>query len=262
MKNLFNYCLLAVAMFLTSCAGCNRVQPNYEGVLMTNYGRQGKSDFVKVTGTQGILGPGSELYQVPMFEQSADPEKVTLTAKDAGKFTVDPSYTYQAIANTGVDIIFNYKHVGIDDVFLDNVEKTVLNRIVVNTYREQARNYTTDSLMNNLNSFEAAVEKNLQREFEQKFFKLNQLTSGLTPPASMSDAIERRNAAIQETETVKNDVQTAKMRQEKAKIDAETGRIQTSGLTKEVLQQQWIEAIRNSKNRIIITDGRSPIIIQ
>lgn len=48
---------------------------------------------------------------------------------------------------------------------------------------------------------------------------------------------------------------------EKAKIDAETNRMKSSGLTKEVLQQQWIEAIRNSQNKVIITDGRTPIIL-
>jgi hypothetical protein len=35
---------------------------------------------------------------------------------------------------------------------------------------------------------------------------------------------------------------------EKAKIDAETNRMKSSGLTKEVLQQQYIiEAIRNTR---------------
>ena len=48
---------------------------------------------------------------------------------------------------------------------------------------------------------------------------------------------------------------------EKARIDAETNRVQSTGLTKEVLQQQWIEAIRNTSNKVIITDGKTPIII-
>ena len=41
---------------------------------------------------------------------------------------------------------------------LNNVEASILNRIVVNAFREEARNYTTDSLMNNLNKFEAQVQ--------------------------------------------------------------------------------------------------------
>ena len=97
---------------------------------------------------------------------------------------------------------------------------------------------------------------------KKKGFTLNTLTSGLTPPRSMADAIENRNNAIQKANQVKNELETSKMYLEKAKIDAETNRMKSSGLTKEVLTQQYIEALRNSKNRVIITDGKTPLILQ
>jgi hypothetical protein len=239
----------------------NRPEPNYEGVLMTNYGRNGIESFEVVTGAQGPLFFGSQLYEVPMFEQKSDVDAVKITAKDAGKFTVDPSYTYQVTRTKGPNIILNYKHLGTGEGFLDNVESNVLNKLVTDAYREEARNYTTDSLMNNLNTFEKQVEDNLRAKFTSKFFTLNTLTSGLTPPKSMGDAIEARNNAIQKANEVKNQLETSKMLLEKARIDAETNRVQSAGLTKEVLQQQYIEAIRNSRNRIIITDGKTPVIL-
>jgi regulator of protease activity HflC (stomatin/prohibitin superfamily) len=253
------FLILSIA-FLSSC---NPVQPNYEGVLMQNYGRNGKADFTAVTGSQGMLGPGTELYQVPMFEQKADPSEVLVTAKDAGVFTVDPTYTYQAVRGKGVDIIFNFKHVGVSDRdgMMDNIEGSILNSIVVNAYREEARNYKTDSLMTNLNAFENAVELRLKKEFELKFFSITQLTSGLKPPASMAQAIERRNNAIQQAEQVKNELEVSRMQLEKAKIEAEANRVKAGGLEPRVLQEQWIEAIRNTQNKVIITDGRTPIIL-
>ncbi|MET0298613.1 MAG: SPFH domain-containing protein [Flavitalea sp.] len=262
MKKLTHSILLVAIMSVTACT-CNRVTPNYEGVLMTGYGRNGKEDFKAVTGSQGILGPGSELYQVPMFEQKSDPSEVVITAKDAGVFSVDPSLTYQAIRGKGVDIIFHYKHVGIDDVnmIMDNIEAGVLNALVVNAYREEARNFTTDSIMNNLNSFETAVETRLKKEFELKFFTLNALTSGLKPPPSMTEAIERRNNAKQQAEQVRNELQVAEMNLQKARIDAEANRVRAAGLDSKVLQEQWIEAIRNTQNKVIITDGRTPVIL-
>ncbi|MGV4614587.1 SPFH domain-containing protein, partial [Ornithobacterium rhinotracheale] len=132
---------------------CSRVEPNYEGVLMENYGRNGKEDFHTVVGRQWVIFPGTSLYQVPMFETSGDPQQVTINAKDAGVFQVDPSYQYQAIRGKGIDIVFNYKHLGITEpeVMMNNVEEAILNKLVINAYREEARNYTTDSLMNNLN---------------------------------------------------------------------------------------------------------------
>ena len=257
MKKLFSLLVLAIIV-----ASCNRPEPNYEGVLMTDYGRNGIESFKVVTGAQGILGPGSELYQVPMFEQKSDVDAVNLTAKDAGKFTVDPTYTYQVTRTKGPNIVLNYKHLGTGDGFLDNVEANVLNKLTVDAYREKARNYTTDSLMNNLSSFENEVEAALKVKFEGKFFTLNTLTSNLTPPASMAKAIEDRNNAIQKANQVKNQLETSKMLREKAKIDAETNRINSAGLTKEVLQEKWIDAIKTSKNRIIITDGKTPVIVQ
>lgn len=248
---------------IASLIGCNRPEPNYEGVLMTEYGRNGINSFKIVTGAQGILGPGSELYQVPMWEQAGDPDVVEITAKDAGVFTVDPSYTYTPIRGKGAEIVFNYKNYRIQDpeTFFDNVEANVLNKRVTDAYREEARNYTTDSLMNNLGKFELSVQSRLKEEFKTKFFDLTTLTSGLKPPASMLKAVEDRNKAIQEANRVKNELETSRMLLEKAKIDAETNKVQSVGLTKEILMQQYIEMLGKTSNKVIITDGRTPVIL-
>ncbi|MCG9792927.1 SPFH domain-containing protein [Flavobacterium algicola] len=252
---------LLIGLAIVSLTSCNRPEPNYEGVLMTDYGRNGLESFKTVTGAQGPLGPGSELYQVPMFEQKADCDAISVSARDAGLFTIDPSYTYQATRGQAPSIVLNYKHLGTGEEFLDNVENNTLNKLVTDSYREEARNYTTDSLMNNLGSFEKSVEVVLAKKFKDKGFSLNTLTSGLTPPKSMANAIEQRNNAVQQANQVKNELETSKMYLEKAKIDAETNRMKSSGLTKEVLQQQYIEALRNTQNKVIITDGRTPLIL-
>nr|DAT33969.1 MAG TPA: High frequency of lysogenization C protein [Caudoviricetes sp.] len=256
-KMFFLFCVIASLM------GCNRPEPNYEGVLMTEYGRNGINSFKIVTGAQGMLGPGSELYQVPMWEQAGDPDVVEITAKDAGVFTVDPSYTYTPIRGKGAEIVFNYKNYRIQDpeTFFDNVEANVLNKRVTDAYREEARNYTTDSLMNNLGKFELSVQSRLKEEFKTKFFDLTTLTSGLKPPASMLKAVEDRNKAIQEANRVKNELETSRMLLEKAKIDAETNKVQSVGLTREILMQQYIEMLGKTSNKVIITDGRTPVIL-
>ena len=86
------------------------------------------------------------------------------------------------------------------------------------------------------------------------------MTSGLKPPSSMSKAIELRNNAVQQAEQVKNELQVSKMNLEKAKIDAEANRVKSQGLDSKLLQEKWIEAIRNTNNKVIITDGRTPVI--
>ena len=256
--------LLYFAVLLVTLASCSRVEPNYEGVLMENYGRNGKSDFKSVLGKQWTIAPGTQLYQIPMFETSGDCESVKINAKDAGKFNVDPVYQYQPMRSKGVDIVFNYKHLGVDEpeVMLNALEASVLNRIVVNAYRVEARKFTTDSLMNNLNVYEDQVQARIEIEFEKKFFKLNDVTSGLTPPQSMEEAIEARNNAIQKANQIENELKVAKMELEKDRIEGEANRIKSQGLSKEILTEKWINAIRYSKNRIIITDGKTPVMVQ
>mgnify|MGYP003095896359 FL=1 len=48
---------------------------------------------------------------------------------------------------------------------------------------------------------------------------------------------------------------------EKAKIDAETNRVQSSGLTKEILLEKYIEMLQTTSNKVIITDGKTPIML-
>lgn len=263
MKTLNVKLFLFIAIGLT-LASCSRVAPNYEGVLMTHYGRNGMSDFKLVTGKVSTIAPGTELFQVAMYEQKADPKELGVTSKDGGFFSIDPTYSYEAIRGKGVEIVFNYKHVGTGDKFMDNVEENVLNPLVLNAYREEARNYSTDSLLNNMNIFENEVQSRLTVEFNNKYFKLNTLTSGLKPPKEMIDAIIARNNVKIETEKVQQQLEMSKMNLEKARIDAERDKVQSVGLTNEILTSKWIEAIRNSPNaKIIITDGKTiPFMVQ
>lgn len=256
--------VLLAAFGILSLSSCNRVEPNYEGVLMQNYGRNGKADFKAVTGSQGILGPGSELYQTPMFEQRADPAKLDILTKNTGSFTVDPTYTYKAIRGKGVDIVFNFKHVGVTDktTMMDNVEGSILNALVLNAYKEEARNFTTDSIMANMGIFESVVQARLKKEFDLKGFELLELTSGLLPPPSMRSAIEKMNNAKINAETLRNELEGERMKLEKAKIEQQANIVRAQGLDPRVLQEQFIEAIRNSNNKVIITDGRTPVILQ
>lgn len=261
--NKFLVFLFGVTLLFSSCTGCNRPEPNFEGVLMQNCGKNGLADFTVVTGSQGVLGPCSELYQIPMFEQKADPEELGVTSKDGGYFKVDPQYTYQITRGKGPEACFNYKHISPgSDMFMDNVETNVLNPLVLNAYREEARNFTTDSLLNNMANFETSVEIRLKKEFTPKFCDLLSLSSGLKPPESMIKAIESRNNVDQQIDQARRQLEIAKIQLEQAKIEQEKDLVKSKGLTREVLQDKWIEALRNTNNKVIITDGKVPIILQ
>ena len=65
MKRLIN--LTLVCMTLLVFASCERVAPNYAGVLMENYGKQGKEDFKVVSGRVSTLGMGYRVVSSPII---------------------------------------------------------------------------------------------------------------------------------------------------------------------------------------------------
>ena len=78
---------------------CERVAPNYAGVLMENYGKQGKEDFKIVAGKVSTWELGTELFQVPLFDQRGEfSDPVTLKAADNTEFTARPTYSYKVIS--------------------------------------------------------------------------------------------------------------------------------------------------------------------
>ena len=92
--------LLAVSVIaLSALSGCTRVEPNSVGVLQENYGKSGKSDFTITQGSVNTMMPGTELYQVPLFEQRGEVSSVlNLKSSDNTAFTSKPSYSYQVIS--------------------------------------------------------------------------------------------------------------------------------------------------------------------
>ena len=104
MKNLIS--LMLVFMALLVLVSCERVAPNYAGVLMENYGKQGKEDFKVVSGKVSTWEWGTELFQVPLFDQRGEfSAPVTLKAADNTEFNARPSYSYKVIKSRAIDVV-------------------------------------------------------------------------------------------------------------------------------------------------------------
>lgn len=247
------FSLLFSISFFQSCTGCNRPNPNYEGVLMTNCGSNGINDFKTVTGSQGVLGPCSTLYQVPMFEQTGEAIKDKIVSKEGGVFDIEPLYTYSAIRGKGPQIVHSYKHTSSQDVMdMDAIEDKTLDPALLNIYREVAREYSTDSLLNNVNQYEKEVEQLAATEFRTRFFDLKNLTSNLKPPTKLVDAIESRDADRQKISAMQNEIELSKLRLEKERLETQINQEKARGLSKELIQMEYIEAIKNA-DQVIIT---------
>lgn len=172
---------MLVCMTLVVFASCERVAPNYAGVLMENYGKQGKEDFKVVSGKVSTWEWGTELFQVPLFDQRGEfAEPVTLKAADNTEFNARPTYSYKVIKNRAIDVVFDNKHIDKADTesgkdgFMQSLEDNILEPRIYDLIKEESRKHKTDSLMADGGSllFEKRLEQIVDKEFEKRGLQL------------------------------------------------------------------------------------------
>lgn len=246
--------LVAVIAF----SSCERVAPNYAGVLMENYGKDGKSDFKVVSGKVSTIEWGTELFQVPLFDQRGEfAEPVTLKAADNTEFKAKPTYSYKVIKERAIDVVFDNKHIDKaetesgKDGFMQSLEDNILEPRIYDLIKEESRKHTTDSLMANGGSlaFEKRLEQIVESEFEERGLRLLTFSAQLEFSAKVRDKIDSRNEVNTNITVLDQQIAEQKKRNELEQLKTEQALIRSRGLTKEILQQQFIDK----------WDGKSPI---
>lgn len=205
---------MMLALITMSCY--ERVDPANEGILVTNYGQNYPDDYAPVSGRVNVWGFGRDLYQVPMFEQKNDVEPFYVYASNGGTYTVDPKYTFSAIRGQGTALLWKYSKYRNNAEFLQAIADNLMDVRIYDRYKDIAGLYSTDSLMNNRRAYEQQVKDSLIVDFRKAGFTLQTLASGLQPPPSMVQAVEKRNAAVLIAEQKENERAAAEAQQ---KID-------------------------------------------
>lgn len=248
MKKISMLLIIASLFTLTSCSW---VKPNYAGVLMENYGKNGKSDFTLVSGKVSTMAPGTELLQVPLFEQRGEyTDPLHLKAADNTEFTSNPTYSYKVIKERAVDVVFNNKQLT-DNDFLESVEDNILEMRIRDIIKEASRRYTTDTLMGTSGSlhFEEKVQSLVKASFAEAGFELLFFSCQLDFPEGVKNKINQRNEVNQDQLVVDQQIDVAKKKIELAKLNAQVSIEQSKGITQEILQQQFIDK----------WDGKTPL---
>ena len=243
--------LTAIAIVFT-LAACSRVEPNQAGVLMENYGRNGKSDFTVVSGRVWTIAPGTELYQVPLWEQRGKfEEAVTLKASDNTDFAATPVYTFRVTKDRAVDVVFDNKQLGYGSEFIQSLQDNILEPKILDLMKEESRRYTTEELMAKGGSlaFEQKVQDIVREEFKKRGLELMTFSSQLTFSKSVTERIDKRNEVNQNIAVIDQQIEEQKKRLELARLEAETNKLKSEGITEQLLQQQFIEK----------WDGKTPL---
>jgi hypothetical protein len=220
---------------------------------MENYGKSGKSDYSLQSGRVNVMSPGTELFQVPAWEQRANFEDkvLHLKAADNTEFTSRPLYAYRIIKNRVVDVVFNNSQLGSGGEFMKKLEDNILETKIYDLMKEESRNYTTDELMANGGSlrFEKAIQILVDSAFNQSGLELTTLSCQLDFSDKVKAKIDSRNEVNTNISVIDQQITEQKKRNELAELKALENIILSKGLTDKVLLQQFIEK----------WDGKTPL---
>ena len=248
MKRFF-VALIALILFTS----CERVAPNYYGVLMQNFGKNGKSDYSRQQGRVSMASPGTELFQVPAFEQRANfgSQVLHLKAADNTEFTAKPLYSYKAIESRVVDLVFQNARLGSGQNFMKALEDNVLEPHIYDLIKEESRRYVTDTLMASGGSlkFEERVQALVKKAFEEKGLELITFSCNLDFSEKVKAKIDSRNEVNTNISVLDQQIAEQRKRNELAELKAQENIILSKGITPQILQQQFIEK----------WDGKTPL---
>ena len=192
----------------------------------------------------------TSVFTYPTYIQRKNYDPFTVNARDASTFTMDPQIAYRIDQDKACDIFVKYRK-GIEDL-----ESGYIRTCIYEAYRTCANRYSSDSLMSHRAEFEADVRRRLDNSLREEGFIVEEFTSAITPPSSLSEMIDAKNKAVQAALKAENEVKeaeaNAKIAIAKAKGAAEATRIKADGeayynktiaqsLSPLVVQEDWIE---------------------
>lgn len=245
--------VLAVFIFFNVCfVRCTRVDSSEVGIKFNKLSltEQGTLKAAPVTGYVFYCPITTAVHTYPTFVQRVDYKPFTVNTKDAAIFTMDPTLAYYLDRSKATDIFFKYR------TDLEDIEEGYIRTVIYDAYRVSANNYTSDELMSSRAKFEAEVRAMLEKTLTDEGFIVTEFTSQITPPESLRQMIDAKNAAVQAALKAENEVKQAEANAKiavakaegeakamKIKADAEAyyNRTISASLSTLIVQEDWIE---------------------
>lgn len=190
------------------------------------------------------------VFTYPTMVQRKNYEPFTVNAKDASIFTMDPQLAYRINPDKAADIFVKYRKP------INELENGYIRTCIYEAYRTCANKYTSDSLMSNRGQFEADVRNRLEKSLAQEGFIVEEFTSAITPPKSLTEMIDAKNRAVQAALKATNEIKEAEANAKiavakaegnakamKIKADAEAyyNRTIAASLTQYIVMEDYIE---------------------
>ena len=236
----------------TCIVRCTKVDSAEVGIMFNKLSLtdQGKLDATTVSGFVFYNPIKMDVYTYETRVRQCNYDPFIVQTKDGTKFNMDPLLNYRIIRERAIDVFSKYR------MPLDYIEGSYMKTAIYDAYRINANKYTADELIANRAKFEDDVKAMLETTLDGEGFHVEQFTSQIDPPKSLSDKIDAKNAAVQEALKTENEIQAAKAKAQidiakaegeaqamKIKADAEAyyNRTIAASLSPMIVQEDWIE---------------------
>lgn len=241
-------CILTPTCFVQ----CTKVDSAEVGIKFNKLSLtdQGKLDATTVSGFVFYNPIRTDVYTYETRVRQCNYDPFIVQTKDGSKFSMDPLLNYRILRERAVDVFAKYRK------SLDYIEDTYMRTAIYDAYRINANKYAADELIANRAKFEDDVKTMLEETLVNEGFFVEQFTSQIDPPKSLTDMIDAKNAAVQAALKAENQVKeaeaNAKIAVAKAEGDAQAMKIKAdaeayynrtiaASLSPMIVQEDWIE---------------------
>ena len=254
MNRYVKYSIIAVVLLVVFSVfvRCTRVDSAEIGIKFNKLSltEQGTLDATPVSGYVFYCPITTDVYTYETRVRQANYTPFTVQTKDGSKFNMDPLLNYRILRERAIDVFAKYRR------SLDYIEESYMKTAIYDAYRINANKYTADELIANRARFEDDVKSMLDTTLNREGFHVEQFTSQIEPPKSLTDMINAKNAAVQAALKAENEVKTAEAdakiavakaegeaRAMRVKADAEAyyNRTISASLSNMIIQEDWIE---------------------
>lgn len=273
-KTLKRYLIIAFCVFvaINLAFGCIYAQDVGEVCILRNWGGElagttENAGFHLKAPWQSIIRYDIRNNIVNLYRNSeyaydngtATGAEVTVYDKSGAQANVDVQVIYSLDADAAIDLYTDYQK-----------QENFVQIVAVNNVRDAARNcsgkFTTLELLTSREQYAKAIFDKLAPEWSDLGLHISEVN---VQDIRYSEEIVNAYTAAQKTEISKqnavNEQEAEKVKIEteilKAQGEAEANKIRSDSLTPEILQQEYIDALRNADTIYVVPEGGSTIVI-
>jgi regulator of protease activity HflC (stomatin/prohibitin superfamily) len=242
--------LSMLTLVLFTC--CTRIGVGNVGLKISQSGDdRGVNPSEYVTGWVFYNPINSDVVEFPTFMQHVEYEEFSINANGGSQFAIKPYINYVVDPSKADSIYMQFKTTDLDAISVKYIRNAVYQ-----AFTDITGKYTPDALLKNRMNYEKDVFDYLSKSMDTKGFILQQVTSNLTPPASLVASIDAKNKSEQDAQAIQLQVaqsiaqankDVAKAKGDSASMviraagEARANQLRQSTLTENLLQQQMLD---------------------